>query len=130
MPKNTIENIVARLIKHDNGCWTYPDNRNSAPLVRLNGKNYLVSRLVYEHFVEFISNNLVLINKCGTLYCVNPAHRKVEVKAHSQLIKTHCPTGHPYNEENTYTNPKGARYCRQCGRNHNKKYRDSMQYPT
>lgn len=28
-------------------------------------------------------------------------------------FKTHCPQGHPYDEENTYIN-RGKRYCKQC----------------
>lgn len=31
------------------------------------------------------------------------------------LRKTHCPQGHPYDEENTYTNGSG-RHCRKCDR--------------
>jgi hypothetical protein len=30
--------------------------------------------------------------------------------------KTHCPRNHPYDEENTYIQPDGGRYCRACGR--------------
>lgn len=29
---------------------------------------------------------------------------------------THCPQQHPYDEENTYVNPKGWRTCRTCRR--------------
>jgi hypothetical protein len=28
--------------------------------------------------------------------------------------KTHCIRGHVYDEENTYIDPKGHRYCRKC----------------
>lgn len=28
--------------------------------------------------------------------------------------KTHCPKGHPYDEVNTYIDPKGKRRCRIC----------------
>lgn len=30
--------------------------------------------------------------------------------------KTHCPKGHPYDEENTYLSPQGSRMCRICRR--------------
>jgi hypothetical protein len=30
--------------------------------------------------------------------------------------KTHCPAGHPYDDANTYVNPKGWRCCRLCQR--------------
>lgn len=31
-------------------------------------------------------------------------------------LKSECPSGHPYDEANTYTDPKGARRCRACAR--------------
>lgn len=66
--------------------------------------------------------------------CVNPAHlepvtRRVNLKrgrlkgpidgggaAKYQRDKTHCPKGHEYTAENTYTPPSrpSARYCRRC----------------
>lgn len=34
------------------------------------------------------------------------------------VAKTHCPLGHPYDEENTYVLPSrpGSRYCKTCSR--------------
>lgn len=29
-------------------------------------------------------------------------------------VKTHCPYGHKYTDENTYVDPQGGRQCRQC----------------
>jgi hypothetical protein len=29
---------------------------------------------------------------------------------------THCPHGHPYDEENTYVDPIGRRHCKECRR--------------
>jgi hypothetical protein len=31
-----------------------------------------------------------------------------------ELNRTHCPQGHPYDEENTYITPNGWRQCRIC----------------
>ena len=59
--------------------------------------------------------------------CVNPAH--LEPVTHRtnllrggggaaagarQRAKTHCPAGHPYDEENTYLTPDGRRVCTAC----------------
>lgn len=38
-----------------------------------------------------------------------------------QLQRTHCPRGHPYDEENTRISPKGHRQCRACGREHQRR---------
>lgn len=35
---------------------------------------------------------------------------------HPEVLKTHCPQGHLYDEANTYRSPKGGRACRQCRR--------------
>lgn len=34
----------------------------------------------------------------------------------SMIVKTHCPRGHPYDEENTYFTPKGHRKCLKCAK--------------
>jgi hypothetical protein len=36
------------------------------------------------------------------------------------FLKTHCPQGHPYSEENTYVHA-GSRRCRQCQREVNRR---------
>lgn len=42
---------------------------------------------------------------------------KIAHGGHWQVNKTHCPQGHPYDEENTYINPStGGRSCRICTR--------------
>lgn len=35
---------------------------------------------------------------------------------HRNSLKTECPAGHPYDEENTYIRPNGSRFCRACNR--------------
>jgi len=41
-------------------------------------------------------------------------HDAVEHGTHFQARKTHCPQGHEYSEENTYIFPSGARHCKTC----------------
>jgi hypothetical protein len=47
-------------------------------------------------------------------------------KGEHHSLKTHCPKGHPYDEENTYLKPRkgGAvnRICKECNRIRNRKY--------
>lgn len=42
---------------------------------------------------------------------------------HFQARKTHCPAGHPYDDENTYTTPgRVHRACRACRREYQRNY--------
>ncbi len=41
---------------------------------------------------------------------------RVRHGTHTQAAKTHCPAGHLYTPENTYTHPTGQRVCRACRR--------------
>ena len=40
----------------------------------------------------------------------------VQIGTHNETRKTHCPAGHPYDDENTYVDPIGNRHCRACRR--------------
>jgi HNH endonuclease len=61
---------------------------------------------------------------CRVPACVNPDHLEAVAPRINKIRgfgfgginarKTHCPQDHPYDEENTYINPKGQRICRKC----------------
>jgi hypothetical protein len=63
---------------------------------------------------------------CRVPLCVNVEHLDVVLPVENNrrslspssinARKTHCPQGHPYSAENTYTDPKGKRHCRACMR--------------
>lgn len=44
--------------------------------------------------------------------------RPVKPNGWHQAIKTHCPQGHPYDEDNTCVKADGRRSCRQCARDY------------
>lgn len=54
--------------------------------------------------------------------CVNPEHLEPQTPSENTRLanlanrrKTHCPKGHPYDEENTLTRPNDTRrWCRTC----------------
>jgi hypothetical protein len=103
----------------------------------LNDKGYgnsngLVHRQAYEAIVGPVPDGKLLHHTCETPACYNPAHLTPVTHAEhaalhpgasmvgtlrgaaTQRSKTQCPKGHPYNAENTYIRPSGARKCRAC----------------
>jgi hypothetical protein len=86
-----------------------------------------VHRVAYELLVGPIPEGLELDHLCRNTRCVNPEHlepvtgrenlmRAVSSWAAKNAAKTHCPQGHPYDEENTKVKRDGGRACRACGR--------------
>ena len=49
-------------------------------------------------------------------------NRRID-QGHAQRSKTHCPKGHPYDEENTRVAADGSRSCRTCNRESQRAYR-------
>ena len=80
-------------------------------------------RWSWEHFNGPIPAGLVLDHIYRNRACVNPWHlepvslreniRRGVVGEHLRR-RTHCPSGHPYDDENTYRSRQGRRHCRTC----------------
>ncbi len=98
----------------------------SIPTGRSPGKTCAVHKIAYEILVGPVPDGLELDHKCRVRSCWNPDHlepvtprvnklRGVGITA-KYARTTHCPQGHPYNDENTYRDPTGARECRICRR--------------
>ena len=78
-------------------------------------------RWVYEFCVGPIPPGLHIDHLCRVHACVNPDHLEaVTVKVNinrgrrANAEKTHCPSGHAYDAENTYYDRLGWRHCRIC----------------
>jgi len=90
-----------------------------------------VHRFAYMRKHSPIPEGLVIDHKCRNRACCNPDHlepvtneeniRRGEVGAPNRR-KTHCPLGHEYTPENTYTCSKGKRQCSICKRLNGRKY--------
>ena len=131
----------SKLSKNDNGCWDWVASKNLAGYGRFWDVD--IRRLRPAHVVSYekkygvVPPGLELDHLCRNPGCVNPDH--LEAVTHSVNLtrgdsgiwfiqtyatKTHCPSGHPYNEVNTYWRPKGGRGCKICIRAHSKKWEE------
>jgi hypothetical protein len=97
-------------------------DHNGYGKINVGGYPRYAHRVVYEAIVGPIPDGLELDHLCRVPACVNPAHLEAVTHAvniargiggHHQLVKTHCPSGHEYNEANTKVY-QGRRYCRRC----------------
>lgn len=125
MKPNTLEKVIARTIIDENGCWLWQGSKDTSGYghVQFQGKLWKVHRVVYTCMVSEIPRGLTLDHLCRIRECCNPEH--LEVVSNAENIrrgisanrqKTHCPQGHPYDDENTYFAPNGKRRCKACHR--------------
>ena len=116
-------------VSYSTGCWEWTGGWAGKRYGRLSfrGDDEYSHRLAYRAFVGRISDGLEIDHLCRVPLCVNPAHLEAVTHAencrrgdqragNSNLRKTHCPLGHPYDSENTRRKPNGWRVCRTCER--------------
>lgn len=134
--KTAIDRMIAKLAL-DGECWAWTGVTDRKGYARFRGPDYrrvFVHRFAYEMAVGPIPDGLTIDHLCRNRSCCNPAHLEPVTMAENirrgtqgqfQRRKTHCPSGHPYDEENTYVPPSGERQCRTCkreaGRRHDKR---------
>ncbi len=106
-------------------------NNNGYEQVQLYGdgkrSRQLVSRLVLLAFVGPCPEGMEVCHNDGdkrrnhlqNLRYGTSSENKLDMARHGthhNTIKTHCKRGHPFDEANTYVNPRGNRDCRECKR--------------
>lgn len=140
LTERDIDRFVAKFeIDEDTGCWNWlAGKRGGYGQFRLNGKMQNAHRVSFAYCTAGIPEGKHLDHLCRNRGCVNPVHLEIvtnrenvlrgEGACAKNLKKTHCPKGHEYTPENTYT-WKTYRYCRICvrerGRNAYWRDRDS-----
>lgn len=124
------------------GCWEWQANKNTAGYGRLSiggrdGRMVLAHRVAFEHFVGPVPEGRFVLHHCDNPACVRPDHlwlgdarsnaadrdHKGRHRTNGYERKTHCPMGHPYDEQNTMRPPSGGRMCRECCREATRRWR-------
>jgi hypothetical protein len=126
------ERLRSKYTVDQNGCWVANHvSPNGYGYVRVAGETRTGHSLTWEIMSGRRyrkSGKLELDHICRNRGCWNPWHLKPATRQENAITRelvtqvhplremiTHCPQGHPYSEENTYMY-KGARNCRECGR--------------
>jgi len=147
---NTQERIETRIERGD-GCWSWTGALDTSGYGRvfMGGKQMSVHRLMYEWHCGPIPEGYEIDHTCHTdacpggvcehRRCCNPEHLDAVPKAvnvargqgHASSARraarrTHCPSGHPYDSQNTLVTPDGSRKCRTCHRDRERARRQRL----
>jgi hypothetical protein len=111
-------------------CWEWQarkDKHGYGVFSLTHSQRVLAHRFAYESKIGPIPAGLTIDHLCRNHPCCNPAHMEpvtigenvrrgmsAQIEATRRRAITHCPQGHPYDAENTYITPSGARACKTC----------------
>lgn len=111
-------------------CWLWTRGlKEGYGAFHLDGKLCGAHEVAYRWLVGEVPEGCELDHLCRVRRCCNPSHLEPVshlINVHRgtspwaiNAAKTHCPSGHEYDEENTYLY-EGERHCRKCAlkRNH------------
>ena len=119
----TFDEMLDHIYPQEDGCWEWDRGHLASGygLVRYEGRNQPVHRVVYEEMVHPIPKGKQMDHLCRNRGCCNPDHlepvtQKVnllrgESPAARNARKTTCPEGHPYDMVT-----RGSRECSICKR--------------
>lgn len=101
--------------------------------VRREGRDWKLHRWIWTLVNGPIPAGAQVLHRCDNPPCFRLDHlflgtqtdnmRDMAAKGrHPNSAKTHCPQGHPYDQDNTITDKKGRRSCRACNREAVRRY--------
>lgn len=111
--------------------WTASTNRKGYGTFRYEGSSKLAHGIAYLWEVGEVPEGLQLEHLCRVRNCVRVAHLEAVTPGENSRrgeawkihgMKTHCPLGHEYSEENTYRY-RGGRHCKTCNRQRAAEYK-------
>jgi hypothetical protein len=115
-------------------CWEWQASVNAGGYGRfwLSVHEYeMAHRFAYELLAGPIPEGMTLDHLCRNRLCCNPEHLEpvslAENIRRGAATKTHCPQGHPYDEENTLQ-LEGRRVCRTCNKERRKEWGRRVNY--
>lgn len=127
------EAALSRSEPDANGCLVFTGslNKGYGQMGRvLDGRRRVIvtHRAVWEAENGPIPDGMTVDHLCFNRACQNVDHMEIVTRGENSrraahrnptVVKnravTHCPKGHEYTPENTYTPPSGGRFCRTCG---------------
>ncbi len=111
----------------ESGCWIWmAGSLRGYGQISVGGRHGSMKgahRIAYELLKGPIPKGLELDHLCRVTFCINPAHLEPvthQVNAQRgeagkyEKVRTHCPQGHPYNQENTQLHRGWHRLCKAC----------------
>lgn len=110
------------------GCWLWLGvlSEDGYPKMVVKGRRVFAHRVAYSEMVGAIPDGMQLDHLCRTRCCVNPDHLEPVTQQENiargragehNRSKTHCPSGHPFDETNTrwhVTTRRTWRSCKTC----------------
>lgn len=123
------------------GCWLWTGrsvNFHGYGQIFWRGREQRTNRVAWELSHGPIPENLHVLHSCDVKACVRPSHlhlgthyENMQEAAERGCMRSaqsdwqHCSRGHPFDESNTYVDPRGWRQCRRCHAERARKYREA-----